>query len=185
VARAGTIDRPGDFRHVDAFRKHADHCEQHESSASSYSPSDISLNAQRCVFLVSILALLASFLGGCSSGDRTLAEVDPNAAPATPTYDQVLAILDRACLPCHTGGSNSPQPLTSLVPREDGEGDNGEFPYYDTCEEIQEGLDGIVSTGIERGSMPPGAWPRLDERERLIISRWIEQGACSPCTNCP
>jgi uncharacterized membrane protein len=150
------------------------------------SPSVSSMNAQRGARpLVSIHVLLLAFLAGCSSGDRTLAEVDPDAAPANPTYDQVYAILDRNCVPCHKGGSNSPQPLTALIPREDGEGGDDGFPHYDSCEGIQEDLDGIIDTAIEEGSMPPGAWPRLDERERLIISRWIEQGACSPCTSCP
>jgi len=135
---------------------------------------------------MSIHALLLTFLAGCSSGDRTLAEVDPDAAPATPTYEQVVAILDRDCVPCHKGGINSPQPLTSLVPREDGEGEDDDAdPNYDSCEGIQEGLQGIIDTAIEGSSMPPGAWPRLDERKQLILSRWIEQGACSPCTNCP
>ncbi|HET9887835.1 MAG TPA: hypothetical protein VFR10_10000 [bacterium] len=137
------------------------------------------MNAQRrALVLVWTIALFIAFLAGCSSGDRTLAEVDPDAAPANPTYDQVYAILDRNCVPCHGEGNNSPQSLTSLSPRDD-------FPHYDSCEGIQEDLDGIIDTAIEEGSMPPGAWPRLDERERLIISRWIEQGACSPCTSCP
>jgi hypothetical protein len=34
--------------------------------------------------------------------------------------------------------------------------------------------------------MPPGAWPRLSEEEKLLVQRWLSQGACSPCTNpCP
>jgi uncharacterized membrane protein len=132
-----------------------------------------------------ILAVSFGLLAGCSSGDRTLADVDPDAAPANPTYEQVVAILDRNCVPCHSGGSSLAQPLTSLAPREDGEDDDDDDPNYDSCEGIQDGLDGILDTAIENATMPPGAWPRLDQRERLILSRWIEQGACCPCTNCP
>ena len=132
-----------------------------------------------------LIALIILSLAGCSSGDRALAEVDPDAASASPTYDQVVAILDRSCVPCHSDGDESTPPFTSLSIREDGEDDDDEDPNYDSCQGIQEGLEGIIETAIEEGSMPPGAWPRLDERERLILSRWIEQGACSPCTNCP
>lgn len=144
------------------------------------------MNSHRTEFLfrISLLASLISFLSGCSSGDRTLAEVDPDAAPANPTYDQVVAILDRSCVPCHGAGNASPAPLTSLASREDDQEDDSD-PDYDSCEGIQDGLDGIIQTAIDEGSMPPGAWPRLNERERLILVRWIEQGACSPCTNCP
>lgn len=119
--------------------------------------------------LASLLAALTAF-SGCASGDKTLFEADPEAAPLEPTYSQVVSILDRNCIPCHSDGS--------------GERENDD-PSFDTCEGIQAALADLARTAIDEGSMPPGAWPRLDERERLTLRRWISQGACSPCTNCP
>lgn len=115
-------------------------------------------------------------LPGCAAGDRTLAEVDPQAAPLHPTYDQVFAIVESNCAPCHGGGS-------AVDKREDGEGDDLD---YASCLGIQNGIDGLRSTVLEGGSMPPGAWPRIAERDKLLLQRWIEDGACSPCTAaCP
>jgi uncharacterized membrane protein len=131
-------------------------------------------------FLPSFLLLL--LCSACGSGDRSLVDVDPGAAPERPTYEMVAAILDRACVPCHSGGGsggggdNRPG---GFIPAED---DGGP---YDTCQGIVEDLEGILDTAVDGGSMPPGAWPRLDERERLIIRRWIDQGACAPCRSCP
>ena len=67
---------------------------------------------------------------------------------------------------------------------EDGEGEDDARPY-DTCEGIVGGIDGILKTAVSEGSMPPGAWPRLPQNERLLIVRWVEQGACAPCNPCP
>lgn len=117
------------------------------------------------VLLLTVLGLVA--LAGCAAGDKTLVEVDPEAAPLEPTYQQVVAILDRSCVPCHSGGE-----------RDDG-------GSYDTCEGIEADLGGILRTAVDEGSMPPGAWPRLTETERLVLRRWVANGACSPCKNCP
>lgn len=114
-------------------------------------------------------------LAACQSGDKTLLEVDPKAVPADPSYDMVVGILDRSCVPCHKGGGGG------VSPAEDGE----ENPHYDTCNGILRGLEGLVRTGIENESMPPGAWPRFTEPEKLIIRRWIDNGACAPCNPCP
>lgn len=133
-----------------------------------------------------LAALAVPFIvltASCGSGDRPLSAVDPGAAPAVPTYEMVAAILDRNCVPCHNAGKVSGPPRPSPL-GEDDEGEDDAEPY-DTCEGIRDGIDGILDTAIDGGSMPPGAWPRLDERERLIITRWVEQGACSPCKACP
>jgi uncharacterized membrane protein len=123
-----------------------------------------------------LAAALLSCLGlspGCGQGDSTLATLDPDAAPLKPTYDQVAAILDRSCIPCH-GGSNAQTTLASVA------------PDYSTCEGVQADLEGLRHTVLERGSMPPGAWPRLSEAEKLLLQRWLDQGACAPCgTPCP
>ena len=123
--------------------------------------------AARAALLLAVLTL-----NHCAAGEGTLAAVDPEAAPLRPTYEEVFAIVEFACAPCHqeSGGD------------EPGEDDLD----YSTCAGIQRGLDGIRTTALTGGSMPPGAWPRLTEREKLLIERWMEQGACSPCTSpCP
>jgi uncharacterized membrane protein len=129
------------------------------------------------------LATLLFLVPSCGSGDLPLAVVDPAAAPAQPTYDQAKLILDRYCLPCH-GGGGAPQARAHPARlAEDGE---GEGASYGDCASIQSGLEGILSTSVRGNSMPPGALPRLSERDRLILERWIAQGACSPCTvGCP
>jgi uncharacterized membrane protein len=113
---------------------------------------------------------------GCAEGDRTLAEVDPQAAPLHPAYEQVFAIVEFNCAPCHGGGG-------AVAKREEDEEDDLD---YATCQGIQNGIDGLRSTVLEAGSMPPGAWPRITERDKLLLQRWIDAGACSPCTAaCP
>jgi mono/diheme cytochrome c family protein len=112
-------------------------------------------------------------LSSCSSGDLPLEAVDPNAAPLQPSYDQVAVLLQRSCVPCHASGGSPPLPS--------GEGEEVD---YSTCAGTQAGLEGLRRTVLGKGSMPPGAWPRLDEREKLILKRWMDQGACSPCSPC-
>jgi hypothetical protein len=132
---------------------------------------------------VPILAALLLFLPSCGSGDLPLEAVDPDAAPLRPTYEQAAAVLDHYCVPCHGG---APQPTPAGAARPAGAREEGEGGDYSTCAGIQQGLPGIVSTVLFKGSMPPGALPRVPEREKLLLRRWIEQGACSPCTGgCP
>jgi mono/diheme cytochrome c family protein len=128
-----------------------------------------------------LLAAVLTVVTGCASGDGTLATVDPEAAPLHPTYDEVFDIVEFNCAPCHGDGDGDGE--AGL--REDGYGE-GEDQDYSTCRGIQEGIDGLRRTVLDEGSMPPGAWPRLTEREKLVIRRWIAEGACSPCTSpCP
>jgi hypothetical protein len=105
-----------------------------------------------------VLVLLCA----CGSGDLPLEVVDPEAAPLQPTFAQVQAILERHCAPCHDRGGRD----------------------YSSCDGIERDLDGLRGTVLESGSMPPGAWPRLDERQKLLLERWLEQGACAPCAPC-
>jgi uncharacterized membrane protein len=107
--------------------------------------------------------ILASLLSavGCGAGDGPLAEVDPQAVPPHPTYEQVFSILDRACAPCHKDG--------------------GTEPRYDTCKSIQQNSRGLRSTVFGSNTMPPGAWPRLTSEEKLTVERWLDQGRVSPC----
>lgn len=121
---------------------------------------------RRAITAACVLASSAVLLS-CGSGDKTLGLADPLAAPLHPTYEQVRAILDRRCLSCHDEG---------------GEGVEDGDPDYSTCAGIRADLGGILDTAVFGGSMPPGALPRLTEREKLIITRWIDDGAPSPCT---
>jgi uncharacterized membrane protein len=102
-------------------------------------------------------------LAGCGWGERPLAAVDPDAAPLHPGYAEVQSIVQHDCVPCH-GGSVNTQPNLS------------------TCEDVVRHVDEIRSTVLERGSMPPGAWPRLGEVDKLVLQRWIDDGALAPCS---
>ena len=110
---------------------------------------------------IGFVMLLAGPLAvaGCTSGSDSLERVDPAAAPLHPTWAEVEPILDRNCVPCHSGGEQN----------------------YTTCSATTRELEEFEEVVFEEGSMPPGAWPRLDERQKLIIRRWIRDGApCAP-----
>lgn len=114
---------------------------------------------------LAVLALVAS----CGRGDKTLLQADPGAVVAAPTYQQVRAILDLNCVPCHKGQGS----------------DLSVRPNLQTCEGMMGELGRIVQDAVVLEKMPPGAWPRLTEEEKLTITRWIENGACAPCKPCP
>jgi len=126
------------------------------------------------LLLVGLLAGL--FLAACDSGDGTLSAVDPGAVPLDPSYEMVVQILDRNCVPCHKGGGGAPG--ANRLEEEDD-------PDYDSCTGIRAGLAGLLQEGVKAETMPPGAWPRLTEEEKLVITRWAAGGACSPCNPCP
>lgn len=105
-------------------------------------------------------ALAAGFVG-CSSGDKTLGEVDPQAVTAEPTFDQVNAIIHNKCAFCHVEGKENYSPLT-------------------TCTDIVAQRFDIV-TRVENNTMPPGVMPRLTSEEILTIERWVGNGAPAPC----
>ena len=109
-----------------------------------------------------LFCMLAVF-AGCGWGDRPLAAVDPAAAPLHPNYEDVQRIVQHDCVPCH-GGSVNTQPNLS------------------TCEDVIAHVEDIRRTVMENGSMPPGAWPRLGEVDKLILQRWIDDGAPAPCS---
>ena len=133
----------------------------------------------RLVRLPLAALLLAATLvagAGCGgSGDLPLDQVDPDAAPAIPTYDQVYSVLQRACVPCHSGGGDAPVTQSAFSPQEDGEDLN-----LENCTDIVAQRDGILET-IDNNTMPTGALPRLTSVEKLLIRRWVEQGAVAPC----
>jgi len=133
--------------------------------------------------LVVSVFLLVTLAWGCGSGDLPLETVDPDAVPAEPTYDQVFSILESKCAPCH--GSNSGDSSPRAADRSGVEAVSREDDLdYASCAGIVGNIDGLVETGIVKGNMPPGAWPRFTSEERLIVQRWIDNGACAPCAPC-
>jgi uncharacterized membrane protein len=119
--------------------------------------------------LVMILAWSGLYLlAACGQGEKTLAEADPGAAPLDPPFTMVWSIIDRSCVPCHKGEDDGEQEV---------EGDDMDLS---TCTAIKANVGGIVMEAIDNESMPPGAWPRLTEREKLILRRWIANGAQCP-----
>lgn len=125
------------------------------------------------LLILVLLAALAAVFAACSSGDKTLDAVDPNAVTANPTFDQVNAIMHNQCVSCHTSGS--------------GESEGGsDFRFaldtqpLNTCTDIVAQRFDILDR-VQNNTMPPGALPRLSSEDKLIIQRWVENGAPAPC----
>ena len=128
-----------------------------------------------CLFLLPVA--VAAVIAACSSGNRTLDAVDPNAVAQNPTFDQVNAIIHNKCVMCHTAtsgdgvsgirfsASNNMQPLTS-------------------CTDIVAQRFDIVNR-TEDNTMPPGVMPRLSSEEKLLLERWVANGAPAPCNPQP
>jgi len=116
---------------------------------------------RRSQALLILLAALAATFAACSSGDKTLDAVDPQAVTAHPTYDQVFAIVHNNCATCHDSGAEKISPLT-------------------TCTDIV-ALRGDILGRIQDNTMPPGVLPRLSSEDKLLIQRWVENGAPAPC----
>ena len=119
------------------------------------------------------LALIAVSTG-CASGDHSLDTVDPNAVAADPTYDQVYAIIQNKCVLCHDSGGEGGEDFQVGVVAED------DAPPFTTCTEIVSQRDEILAR-VEDNTMPPGALPRLTSEEKLVLQRWIANGAPAPC----
>lgn len=136
----------------------------------------------RCLLpLAAVTCVAASFLG-CGSGDLSLDEADPGAVAADPTYEQIFAIIQRECVPCHTDSDDDDESedkaLRSDIAVSSGEGAS---PDLRLCESIVAFRQDIINRTITKNDMPPGAWPRLTNEEKLLIQRWVENGATAPC----
>jgi uncharacterized membrane protein len=107
-----------------------------------------------------LIATALVLFAACGSGDRPLDQIDPDSVPDPPAYEQVFAIIDRECVPCHSGDDGPPD--------------------FSTCTAVVAERDKIWER-IDNNTMPPGAWPRLSSEERLTIRRWIDDGAPAPC----
>ncbi len=129
------------------------------------------------------LAWVALLLAaGCGRGDLPLDQVDPDAVPLDPDFALVYDIFDRQCIPCHSGSGPGDAP-----PARDGATGaaatalGGSEPGLSTCADIIANLGDIERDVFRDNSMPPGAWPRLTSEEKLILFRWISNGAKAPC----
>ena len=102
---------------------------------------------------------------GCGEGAGTLEEVDPEAAPLQPTWSEhISGIMEERCATCHAQESQ----LGELEGRS-----------YGTCEEVKRpgNWQGLVTTGLERKTMPPGGADKITPAEALALRRWWSQGA--------
>jgi uncharacterized membrane protein len=125
------------------------------------------------------LLLAAAFFVGCQgSGDLPLDQVDPTAVTDQPTYQQVDAILQRSCVPCHAGGSDDESENESDFRTRITAGDVE--PNLEDCGDVVAQRSSILEQ-VDANLMPPGAWPRLTSKEKLTIRRWIDNGAPAPC----
>ncbi len=107
--------------------------------------------------------VIAALLLGCGFGDATLEEVDPEAAPATPTWSEhVEPLMVWYCTACH-----SP----------DAQPGEAEGYGYETCAKTKKNWGPLVESVYENQDMPPGGALRLTEAEKLTLTRWHEQGA--------
>ena len=101
-------------------------------------------------------------LGGCAFGDGTLADLDPEAAPARPTYvAHVAPIMARYCTACHAPDAQPGE--------QEGYG-------YETCAKVRRNWRGVEETVFESSSMPPGGAVRVSAPEKLALARWWAQG---------
>jgi len=130
--------------------------------------------------VLALLPLILVAAAGCNSGDATLAQVDPDAVPQDPDFEIVFGIIQRECAPCHTESDDEgPEDAGAWAgPQRAALG--GVEPDLTTCE-------GIIASRAEideeivQNTMPPGVWPRLSSEEKLIIERWMLNGAVAPC----
>ena len=143
-------------------------------------PRLVSMKRILAIAWVPLLLVVASCQG---SGDLPLDQIDAGAVSANPTFDQVNAIMQRACATCHggegEGGGDYPEGAAQVTSSSAALGGSAE-PGLRTCLEIVEQRESIWETAVAN-TMPPGALPRLTSEEKLIIRRWIDNGAPAPC----
>ncbi|MDH3196611.1 MAG: hypothetical protein OEO21_00055 [Candidatus Krumholzibacteria bacterium] len=125
-----------------------------------------------------VVLVAAATMMSCGQGDLTLDQADPQAVPASPSYDQVFTIVQRQCATCHQGGDAAAGQASRLVAEDGFDAD------LRTCRGIVDSRFDILSS-VERNTMPPGAWPRLTSEERLVLQRWLQNGAEAPCNPAP
>ncbi len=90
-------------------------------------------------------------------------------APATakvPTYNEVYAVLQERCVPCHAEHPTDPSlnaPPKGIV--------------FDTPEHVKQHAMNIYSQAVASRAMPLGNKTRITEEERGAIGAWVREGA--------
>jgi hypothetical protein len=109
------------------------------------------------------MLLLACLLCGCAAGGNDLAEIDPAAAPANPTWtENIQPLMERYCTACHD-------------PDEQGGTQHG--VDLSTCPLTRQQRHSVEEVVFDSKSMPPGGADRLRSWEQLMLRRWYDQGA--------
>lgn len=99
---------------------------------------------------------------GCGLGDASLTDVDPDAIPATVSYEaDVGPRIDYYCVSCHHA---------------DGQQGNAGGWDFSSYELVKASFGSIELTAIQDKSMPPGGARRLTARDAAILLRWRDQG---------
>lgn len=136
--------------------------------------------------LLAAASFLVAILASCGSGNKTLNEADPNVVASKPTWAQVEPIIQRDCVPCHSGTEEKSRDREDEDEEEEDEGERdkrartlGVDPGLESCLSVVNNLDDVSQTIFIDNDMPPGAWPRLTSEEKLLIERWIE--GQTPC----
>ena len=82
------------------------------------------------------------------------------------SFQEANAIIQTRCVQCHS--ANPSDDVWKAAP-------NGVM--YDTPEQIQSMADKIMTRAVRTHNMPQGNKTNMTEEERLILKRWIMQGA--------
>ena len=99
----------------------------------------------------------------CGAGDGTLEEVDPEAAPAAPTWSaHIEPIMSFYCTACH-----APEAQTGTAEGVD----------LSTCQQVGRQRVLVMESAVADKYMPPGGAMRVSSTEALTLQRWYDQGA--------
>ena len=106
-----------------------------------------------------VVGLLGLTLAASGAGDAALEEVDPAAAPESPTYAEHIApIMEDYCTACHSADSS-------------GEGGG---VRYDTCRDVVRNWRALERTAFDEKTMPPPTAYTLSSADVLTLKRWWE-----------
>ncbi|MCC6599218.1 MAG: urate hydroxylase PuuD [Crocinitomicaceae bacterium] len=118
---------------------------------------------KRYILIVSVLMLLLLALFTSPAFEKTT-----EASPPVP-FTEVNAIFQQRCVQCHSSAPTDDQ-WTSAP--------NGVM--YDTPEQIQSMTDKILIRAVDTKTMPQGNKTGMTDEERMVLKRWIQQGAKIP-----
>jgi hypothetical protein len=107
-------------------------------------------------------SLLGALCLGCDLGDQPLSEVDPEAAPAEPTWSEhVQPLMEIYCTACHAPDAQTGE---------------SEGYGFETCAKTKRYWGPLYQSTFVVRDMPPGGAPRPLSWELLTLERWHAQG---------